>query len=563
MPKAYLKVLNGLFEGQRFPVTAHMTIGRSPDCRIHLVDNQVSRHHARIDVVNGDYIIRDINSANGTFVNDEPKNEAVLAPGDTFMIGTTKFEFSVTDTPLHTGPKRASPLISFSPEESERAYTIGESIKSGDSGSFSFVVPDATKAQQKRIDILMQACIEIPGERDLEKLADKILHYALQLVPAHRCAVLLAEEIGFSPIAVHNRKSRKAPGPIVISTTIVNKAVTEKIGFMIQDASDDAKIKAGASVVMQQIRSAMCVPMINQGEVIGVLYMDSTGTVESFLREDLVMLSAIAGPAAIAVSNAKYLRKVEEYAGAIERSREQTLAVIANTIEGRDHYTVGHVWRVTRFAQALAEELGWDEKKVGRVRLGGLLHDIGKIAVDDAILHKTSALSREETIKMRIHPEKGASMLKNCEALEPAIPFALYHHEKYDGAGYPFGLSALEIPEEGRLLAIADTFDAMTSNRPYRKGLDPDVAISEIEKNSGIQFDPQFCRAFIELYRKGRISSILQDYGKGETSLACPFCSTFVHLPATATKGDTIECPVCHHKIVIKAVDGYWMGEME
>jgi putative nucleotidyltransferase with HDIG domain len=563
MIKAYLKVLTGLFEGQRFPVIALMTIGRGPDCRIHLNDKQASRHHARIDREGDVFLVRDMNSANGTYLNGEPIEEARLKHDDRLLIGMTEFAFELIDTP--PPPNEAAAMVSFLGKEEDRAIKIGEQIKSVGPAAFAMVVPQASAAQQKRLDILMRACVEIAGERNLQALGEKILTFAFQLVPAHRGAILLAdrETEALTPVCVRTRSGKGESGPISISSTIVNKVVADRTGLVIGDASLDEFVKTGISIVMQKIRSAMCVPITYQEKVVGVIYMDSTGTVEPFLKEDLAMLNAIAGPAAIAVINARHVATVEEYAAAIERSREQTLAVIANTIEGRDHYTVGHVWRVTHFALALAQEMGWRDTRLNLVRLGGLLHDIGKIAVDDAILHKSSSLTEEEFRKMKIHPEKGASMLKDCEALEPAIPFALYHHEQYNGTGYPFGLAGKEIPEEGRLLAIPDTFDAMTSDRPYRQGLDPEAAIGEIEKNAGTQFDPEFCRAFIAVYRKGKISSIMQDYNKGVTSLPCPFCSTFVRIPEVSTADNHIDCSVCHRHVRLRLQGGSWVGELE
>jgi putative nucleotidyltransferase with HDIG domain len=195
---------------------------------------------------------------------------------------------------------------------------------------------------------------------------------------------------------------------------------------------------------------------------LGVVYVDTRGTTHAFTQSDLELLVALAGPAAIAIKNAQYVAM-------LERAYHDTLIVLANAIELRDHYTVGHTWRVTNFAKEIARVLGWDEERIQQTEMGGVLHDVGKIAVDNAILSKPGRLTDEEYEKMKVHPERGARMMEDVGFLKPVIPYCLYHHERYDGKGYPFGLSGESIPLEGRLIAVADTFDAMTSHRPYRR----------------------------------------------------------------------------------------------
>jgi len=213
---------------------------------------------------------------------------------------------------------------------------------------------------------------------------------------------------------------------------------------------------------------------------------------------------------------------------------------------------VGHTWRVTNFAMAMGRELGWEEEKLKEVRMGGVLHDVGKIAVDDAIIRKPEKLTDEEYAKMKVHPERGAQLLQDVPRLHPLIPYCLYHHERYDGRGYPYALKGEDIPIEGRILSVADTFDAMTSNRPYRKGLNPEIAVAEIEKGKGTQFDPLCADLLIKCYRAGKVDSILQDYyAKEVRSLACPFCSTLIRLSDSVKSGDEHECHVCHRLLRI------------
>jgi len=177
----------------------------------------------------------------------------------------------------------------------------------------------------------------------------------------------------------------------------------------------------------------------------------------------------------------------------------QTVLLMANVIEARDAYTRGHVDRVSKIALMLGRELGWDEPSMTMLKFGAILHDIGKIVVPKKILNKEGKLAEDERRLLRQHPEAGAKMLEEIKHLRPTIPFVLYHHEKWDGSGYPFGLKEKEIPIEGRLLAIADVYDAITSDRSYHKGCSKEEALKTIKRESGVAFDPALVEIFMKL----------------------------------------------------------------
>jgi putative nucleotidyltransferase with HDIG domain len=188
-----------------------------------------------------------------------------------------------------------------------------------------------------------------------------------------------------------------------------------------------------------------------------------------------------------------------------------TIRTLAMAVDSKDRYTIRHSWRVSRLASALAASLAWPEDYVQIVELAGLLHDIGKIAILDAILLKNGQLEGEERLAMQRHPEIGAQLIMGFDFLAPVIPYILYHHERWDGGGYPFGLMGEEIPQEGRLMALCDAFDAMVTTRPYRTALDTEVAIQELLKNKASQFDPQYLDAFSFSWKAGKIAEALED----------------------------------------------------
>jgi putative nucleotidyltransferase with HDIG domain len=176
------------------------------------------------------------------------------------------------------------------------------------------------------------------------------------------------------------------------------------------------------------------------------------------------------------------------------------LSVLSNAIEARDPYTRGHSARVTALAEALARELGWSEERLESLRVGGPLHDIGKLAVSPEVLRKEGGLDEDELAQIREHPKIGARLLLRMAALREAIPYVLYHHERWDGSGYPSGKAGEEIPLEARVLAVADAFDAMTSDRPYRRAMSREDALAEVERCAGTQFDPEIARVFLGLF---------------------------------------------------------------
>jgi len=177
----------------------------------------------------------------------------------------------------------------------------------------------------------------------------------------------------------------------------------------------------------------------------------------------------------------------------------QTVTMLANTIEAREAYTRGHVERVQSLALELARALGWSSEALAICEFGALLHDIGKIAVPRAILNKRHKLLYHEWALLRRHPETGARMLEGVDHLHGALPYVQSHHEHWDGTGYPDGLKGEAIPREGRLLAIVDAYDAMTSDRPYRHSLPDRHAIEEIHRWAGRHFDPEMARVFVKL----------------------------------------------------------------
>ncbi len=561
--------ISGSVVGKTFSLSGSFSVGRSPENTLPLDDSKVSRRHAVIEQIADGTILRDLGSGNGTFVGGKKIAEYRLRGGDIIRIGGSQLRFESASVPsLKPIPPTAVGLVTSRrivpalqhPAKPGTTVAAGnvryerkhegalKALTVADFGVTLFQQPpreSVSKQQlldlQKRLAAIYSANQIISSEHDLNKLFERVMEQIFALVPAHNGIIILKDEDTGEPVTVFV-KTGSSNSEVVISSTIVSRALEKCEALISMNAAEDDRFDGGMSIVTQNIASVMCAPLIHQQEVLGVVYVDTRGATSAFVKSDLELLVALAGPAAIAIRNAQYLRK-------LERSYHDTIVALSNSVEARDHYTVGHTWRVTNFALQIAKEMGWTEEQLKACEIGGVLHDVGKIAIEDSILRNPGRLTDEEFAKMKIHPEKGARMMQDIPFLKHVIPYCLYHHERFDGRGYPFQLSGDKIPIEGRLVAVADTFDAMTSNRPYRKGMDPELAIAELERGRGTQFDPECVDALIRCYREGRISSIMQDYMKDERSAACPFCSTYIKVSEVAAINTEFHCEVCKRRV--------------
>ena len=260
---------------------------------------------------------------------------------------------------------------------------------------------------------------------------------------------------------------------------------------------NDLQIGDGVTSISPK-NSAVCQPLFAKGKVIGILNIIRDGEIHPFTLGDLQSLSIIASKASSAIENSQLYDELED-------AYLATITALANAVEARDVYTRGHTERVTHLAEILARALDWSDEELKWLRIGGTLHDIGKIGVPDCVLNKPGPLDPEELKIMQQHPEMGAKILIGIPFLEPILPYVLSHHERWDGTGYPIGLKEKEISIKGRLLAIADTVDAILSNRPYRKANTPENAIEELRLYKGVQFDPELVDVFLELWETNKL----------------------------------------------------------
>ena len=245
-------------------------------------------------------------------------------------------------------------------------------------------------------------------------------------------------------------------------------------------------------------RNIICVPVKVKGKVIGVLEAINKQGKEEFDKEDLFLLTSLADQVAIALDNSRLYQELEEIFF-------QTAASLADAIEKRDPYTGGHTKRVTLYSESIAKYLQLKPLERKWLKITSVLHDIGKIGVEDHILKKPERLSLEEFDVIKRHSMMGVEIIEHIRQLRESIPGVKYHHEYVNGKGYPDGLRGEEIPILARIVAVADTYDAMTTDRPYRKAMEEVAAIEELKRCSGTQFDRGVVDAFIQAFQKGEI----------------------------------------------------------
>ncbi|MCX5714044.1 MAG: HD domain-containing protein [Candidatus Omnitrophica bacterium] len=279
-----------------------------------------------------------------------------------------------------------------------------------------------------------------------------------------------------------------------------------------------SKVPADVKQLIRQVLYQMeifdvqvSIPSYFRDELLGVLLLGSKLRGKEFQREELDFFTALASDVAMAIRNAWLFKELEAELEKKHHLFIHTTVALAAAIDAKDHYTHGHTARVTKLSIDIARRLGQtirevsEEKFLEDLHIASLLHDIGKIGVPEAILNKEGPLDNDERKKMQEHSLLGATILQPIRELQRAILGVKYHHEKYDGTGYPEGLKAEKIPLIAAIISVADSFDAMTSDRPYRKGLPIDRAVEEIRSLSGKQFHPLVTEVFYELYKEGKI----------------------------------------------------------
>jgi len=273
-----------------------------------------------------------------------------------------------------------------------------------------------------------------------------------------------------------------------------------KAPVLINDLANDPHL----AFLAPHARRLLAVPMLRQDQLLGCLIAVDKDDDEDFDSVDSKLLNSIGNECAIYLENANLFDDVHGLMMGLLHS-------LTAAVDAKDAYTCGHSQRVALLSRELAKQLNLPANDVERVYMAGLLHDVGKIGVPEAVLQKAGKLTDEEFDLIKKHPEIGAKILGDIKQLRDVLPGVLHHHERYDGRGYPARLAGPTIPILGRIICLADSFDAMTSSRTYRKGMPLEVALTEIRRAAGTQFDPTLADAFLSI-PMDQFRAVLKDH---------------------------------------------------
>jgi HD-GYP domain-containing protein (c-di-GMP phosphodiesterase class II) len=487
-----------------------LTFGRLKSCDVQLDDESVSRRHCTVQAQGEACVITDMSSANGTFINDRRVATGELRKGDQFRIGGTIVEMIAASAPTDVTMIGGATALSFVGGEREQTLVVRKAV---DPSKLEFLAQfqrDETallESAQRYLSTLHRVSDVLSRASGVEGLFDSLLSEILEVTKGDRAAVLMRparaddeSEADVDVVAVRTRTGLALPGTMVLSRTVIRDVLEQGLSSFSHDALSDERYVAGESIIRQRIRSVMCVPIRTTDQILGVLYVDSQSTHE-FDEAALELVAAIGNQAGIAVHRARLLAEVENLFLDVTRA-------IAAIIDAKDGYTHRHSERVAAFAVRLARHLGVAAADLAAVQLSGLLHDVGKIGVPDAILNKPGKLTDAEFNEMRQHPAHGAAILSHIQSARVAelLPGVRYHHERWDGTGYPDGLRGEAIPLLGRILAVADFLDALTSDRAYRQGLFFDEVVKMIQEQAGSAFDPRVVDAVVALHTAGELA---------------------------------------------------------
>ncbi len=357
---------------------------------------------------------------------------------------------------------------------------------------------EQTSAQLSQLRTLQKVDRAITGSLDLDLTLRLLLTEITSHLAVDAAAVLLLHphSLILECAAAHGFRQRSIEQThIMIGQCVAGRAALTHETIHITDLQNDANFSRRQMVAEEGFQSYSVAPLITKGKVVGVFEFYSRGVIERGLDWD-DFLETLADQATIAIENARLFSDLQRSNLEMELAYDATIEGWARAVDLRGHEAEGHSVRMSELALGLAASMGMREADMIHLRRGALLHDIGNLGIPDEILLKQSELTPEEWEVMRRHPVMAYELLHPIQFLRPALDIPYCHHEKWDGSGYPRGLAGERIPLAARIFSVADEFAALTSDRPYRPAWTRDKAISYIEEQSGLHFDPQVVNAF-------------------------------------------------------------------
>lgn len=334
----------------------------------------------------------------------------------------------------------------------------------------------------------------LSATRELEELHQKFLDFCIKMVKADGGALFFTTADGkLSPVlfqGVYTDRSFWLNRHVYSSSLWV---ANSEEPLVLEPGQ--TTLPGGVFPIPPELSSLIVLPLKTQSRTIGVLNLIRMAGKERFSSLELEIINVLSSQASIAIENVRLYYNIRD-------NYLKTIRAFALAVEAKDEYTHGHSENVMKYTVVLAKHMGLPDPDIELVKYAGLLHDIGKIGISEAILNKAAKLTTDEFSEIKKHPELGARIISDVPFLKSLVPMVLHHHEYFNGYGYPNGIAGSSIPFGARILSVSDAYEAMTSDRPYRKSLPKEVAFKILMDERGKQFDPQIVEAFVDIMQK-------------------------------------------------------------
>jgi putative nucleotidyltransferase with HDIG domain len=361
----------------------------------------------------------------------------------------------------------------------------------------------STRMPRGDLSALLRVSLALSGSLDLTVVMQTAIDAAVEVLGFDTGAIYRIEDgelvLGATtPELPPDFPDTLRVAPLADHPTIA-RALGRRAPVVLADASAAALTPAEFAVTeARALTSVMYIPLLVEGRSEGVMIVGSQWHLIEFSAHDADVCRTLSAQVALALQNAKLMKAQKAAADELADAYDATIEGWSLALEMRDQETLGHTQRAARLACELARALGISDAELPHVRMGALLHDIGKMVVPDAILHKPGPLDDAEWVVMRAHPVVAQEFLSRIEYLQPGLDIPYCHHERWDGSGYPRGLKGPDIPLAARIFAVIDVYDALTSDPPYRAAWSPHDALEHIRHRAGSDFDPAVVEVFAE-----------------------------------------------------------------
>ena len=475
-------------------------IGRSAADGVLVAHPAVSREHAVLEWTpgahGGSWRISDCGSASGTSVNGVallPRRSLALEPGDRIALGPV-----VLDLVARPDADSETVIARIDPQGAERIDAVS-----------------ATALDAQHLEAVLEAGASIHAAADPAQVAEAAVD-ALARASGFTDVACVMLEAGSGAHHVLAARGRGADH-VRLSSSVLARA---RFGPVVVSDALGAR-DAHRTLARMDIARVVCVPVELGTRLFGLLYVADGGRFRTPLEPVATLARSIASVAALALAGLERLHMTERLEAEQRAMFDGTMQALIASIDAKDPYTRGHSARVADFAHMIAAAAGLPAAERERARLCGLVHDIGKIGVPESVLRKPGRLTAEEFALVAAHPVTGHDILRGIPQITDILPGVLHHHERFAGGGYPHGISGERIPLLGRLIAVADALDAMTTSRTYRGARPVADALAEIERCSGTHFDPAFARAVASIDRR-QLQAVVGLHVMGPGSVSVP-----------------------------------------